>query len=242
MNILYSIAFFTGFAGSFHCIGMCGPIALALPIGKLSFFEATISRILYNLGRILTYSVLGGAFGFFGKTLFVAGFQQQLSIFIGLLMMCFIFPNRLFSWSPFQKMTHFLTGTFRKVFPIKSPLGFIFLGLLNGLLPCGFVYMALAGASATSTPIEGAIFMAFFGLGTAPMMFSLGLLPKFFTLNLRQKINKYLPIYTVILAFIFIFRGMNLDVPYLSPKLKKMPNSHSIPVCHSIKNIELTPK
>jgi sulfite exporter TauE/SafE len=231
MNILYSIAFITGFAGSFHCVGMCGPIALALPIGKLSFWEATISRILYNLGRILTYSVLGGAFGFFGKTIFVAGFQQQLSIFIGLLMMCFIFPNRLFAWSPFQK-----------VFPIKSPLGFIFLGLLNGLLPCGFVYMALAGASATSTPIEGAIFMAFFGLGTAPMMFSLGLLPKFFTLNLRQKINKYLPIYTVILALIFIFRGMNLGVPYLSPKLEKVPISHSIPVCHSIKNIEITPK
>lgn len=235
MNILYYIAFMTGLAGSFHCIGMCGPIALALPVGKLSFFEANISRILYNFGRILTYSVLGGAFGYFGKTLFVAGFQQQLSILIGLLMMGLILPNRLIAWSPFQRLTHLLTATFKKVFPLKSPLGFVLLGLLNGLMPCGFVYLALVGASATSTPTEGAIFMAFFGFGTAPMMFSIGILPKFLTLNFRQKINKYLPIYTFLLAIFFIFRGLNLDIPYLSPKFDKTPISQSVPMCHSIK-------
>lgn len=235
MNILFSIAFMTGLAGSFHCIGMCGPIALALPIGKLSFVQANISRLLYNLGRIFTYSVLGAAFGYFGKTLFVAGFQQQLSVLIGILMLCFIVSNRLISLKPFQKITHFLMTIFKKVFQIQSPLKFVFLGLLNGLLPCGFVYMALAGASATTTPIEGAIFMAFFGLGTAPMMFSVGLLPKFLSLNLRQKINKYLPIYSIILASFFIVRGMNLGIPYLSPKFEKVPINHSIPVCHTIK-------
>ena len=235
MNILFSIAFMTGLAGSFHCIGMCGPIALALPVGKRSFAKATISRVLYNLGRILTYSILGAAFGYFGKTFFIAGFQQQLSILIGILMFFFILPNKFLAWSPFQKMTHFLMATFRKVFPLNSPLGFIILGLLNGLLPCGFVYMALAGASATTTPIEGAIFMAIFGLGTAPMMFSIGFLPKFLTLNHRQKINKYLPIYSLLLASFFIIRGMNLGIPYLSPKFEKAPVHQSIPVCHSIK-------
>ena len=235
MNILFSIAFITGLAGSFHCVGMCGPIALALPVGKLSFVQANLSRLLYNFGRILTYSVLGAAFGYFGKTLFVAGFQQQLSILIGILMICFIVTNRINSWSPFQRITHFLMNTFKKVFPINSPLKFVFLGLLNGLLPCGFVYMALAGASATTTPFDGAIFMAFFGLGTAPMMFSIGILPKFLTLNHRQKINKYLPVYSLILACFFIVRGMNLGIPYLSPKFDKVPVNHSIPVCHTIK-------
>jgi uncharacterized protein len=235
MNILFSIAFITGLAGSLHCVGMCGPIALALPVGKLSYAQANISRLLYNFGRILTYSVLGAVFGYFGKALFVAGFQQQLSILIGISMMCFILPNRFLSWSPFQKMTHLLMATFRKVFPINSSLRFILLGLLNGLLPCGFVYMALAAASATTSPIDGAIFMAFFGLGTAPMMFSIGFLPRFLTLNHRQKINKYLPIYTSILAFLFILRGMNLGIPYVSPKFEKTPISQSIPVCHSVK-------
>jgi uncharacterized protein len=235
MNILFSIAFMTGLAGSFHCVGMCGPIALALPVGKLSSVEANTGRLLFNLGRILTYSILGAAFGYFGKTLFVAGFQQQLSILIGILMMCSVFPNRFISWRPFQKMTHLLMNAFKKVFPIKSSLGFLVLGLLNGLLPCGMLYMALAGASATSTPTEGAIFMAFFGLGTSPMMFSVSFLPKLLTMNHRQKINKYLPIYTVILASFFIFRGMNLGIPYFSPKFEKVPISQSIPECHSIK-------
>jgi hypothetical protein len=235
MNILYSIAFMTGLAGSFHCIGMCGPIALALPVGKLNFLAANISRFLYNLGRILTYSLLGAAFGYFGKTLFVAGFQQQLSICIGFLMLLFIFPNRLISWSPFQKLTNLLKGNFKKLFPIVSPLGFVFLGFLNGLLPCGFVYLALAGASATATPIEGAFFMAFFGFGTAPMMFSISILPKYLTLNFRQKINRYLPIYTLLLAIYFIVRGLNLDIPFLSPSFEKMPISQSMPMCHSTK-------
>ncbi len=235
MNILFSVAFMTGLVGSFHCLGMCGPIALALPVGKLSMTQAFISRLLYNLGRILMYSVLGATFGYFGKTMFVAGFQQQLSILIGILMMCFMFPNRLFDWSPFQKITHLLMGTFRKVFPINSPLGFVLLGLLNGLLPCGFVYIALAGASATTTPIKGAIFMASFGLGTAPMMFSMGFLQKFITANFRQKINTLLPKYTLFLALFFIIRGMNLGIPYLSPKFEKAPVSRTITVCHSIK-------
>jgi uncharacterized protein len=234
MNILFSIAFMTGLAGSFHCVGMCGPIAIALPVGKLSFFEATMGRLLYNVGRIVTYSILGAGFGYFGESLFVGGFQQQLSILIGITMLCFMIPNRIIAWSPFQKLAGYLTNTFRKIFPIKSPLGFILLGLLNGLLPCGMLYVALAGASATTSPTEGAMFMAFFGLGTAPMMFSIGFLPKFLSLKNRQKINKYLPIYTFILAFFFIIRGMNLGIPYLSPKFEKVPISKSIPVCHTL--------
>lgn len=235
MNILFSVAFLTGLAGSFHCIGMCGPIALALPVGRLSLFHATISRILYNLGRITTYGILGTAFGYFGKKLFVAGFQQQLSVLIGIFMIFSILPNRLFTWNPFQKLTHFLMATFKKIFPINSPFGFIFLGLLNGLLPCGFVYTALAGASATSTPTEGAIFMIFFGLGTAPMMFSIGILPKFISQKFRLNINKYLPIYTLFLAIFFVVRGLNLGIPHLSPKFEKTPVIQSIPVCHTIK-------
>jgi uncharacterized protein len=235
MNILYSIAFMTGLAGSFHCLGMCGPIALALPVGKLSTLQATLSRIIYHFGRIFTYSLLGFIFGFFGKTLFVAGFQQQLSIFIGLLIFLFIFPNRLLAWSPFQKITQYLTRTFRRVFPLNSPLSFLFLGLLNGLLPCGLVYVALAGAAASVTPFQGSIFMALFGLGTAPMMFSVSVLPKFLTLNVRQKINKYLPIYTFLLAVFFVIRGMNLGIPYVSPKFEKQSITQNIPTCHTVK-------
>ena len=70
MNLLFPVALMTGLAGSFHCVGMCGPIALALPIGNRSVFEAALSGILYNLGRIITYGVLGAIFGYFGKTIY----------------------------------------------------------------------------------------------------------------------------------------------------------------------------
>jgi len=230
MNILFSIAFMTGLAGSFHCIGMCGPIALALPVGKRSLIQANLSRILYNFGRILTYSALGAIFGYFGKTLFLIGFQHQLSILMGILMLGFIAPNKLLSWNFTHKITSQLTNLFRKGLLHKSTFTFLLLGLLNGLLPCGFVYMALA-ASATTGPFEGAIFMAFFGLGTAPMMFSISFLPQILTLNHRQKINKYLPIYTFFLATFFIIRGLGI----LTPTPDKDAHNSEIPVCRTMK-------
>lgn len=222
----------TGLAGSFHCVGMCGPIALALPFGKLSPIQATLSRVLYNVGRICTYGILGYIFGYFGSQIFVAGFQQQLSIFIGILMLVFIIPNKIGTFNPLQGLSNFLKKNLSSFFNTKSLIGFWFIGILNGLLPCGTVYLALAGATATSTPIEGAMFMSFFGLGTAPLMFSLSILPKFLTLRSRQKINKLLPVYSFILASFFIIRGLNLGIPYISPKFENVPISQKIPVCH----------
>lgn len=232
MNILFSIAFMTGLAGSFHCVGMCGPIALALPVGKLTYVQATLSRILYNLGRIITYSTFGYVFGYFGSQLFVAGFQQQLSISIGLLMILFIIPSKLAAFNPFLKIVHLLQKSLGGFLSSKSLIGFLTLGILNGLLPCGMVYVALASAMATSSPLEGAIFMALFGLGTAPLMFSVSILPKFLSLNARKTINKYLPVYSFLLAIFFIVRGLNLGVPYLSPKFEKTASNQNLSVCH----------
>ncbi|MBB6004086.1 sulfite exporter TauE/SafE family protein [Arcicella rosea] len=232
MNILFSIAFMTGLAGSFHCVGMCGPIALALPVGKLSTIQATFARVLYNLGRIITYGTLGYIFGYFGGEFFVAGFQQQLSISIGVLMLMLMIPSKSIHFNPFHRITSILKKSVGSLLNTHSLISFLILGVLNGLLPCGTVYLALAGATATTSPIEGAIFMALFGLGTAPLMFSVSILPKFLSLNVRQKINKFLPIYSFILASFFIFRGLNLGIPYISPKFEKVPISQQIPICH----------
>ncbi|MDR6560757.1 MULTISPECIES: sulfite exporter TauE/SafE family protein [unclassified Arcicella] len=232
MNVLFSIAFMTGLAGSFHCVGMCGPIALALPVGKLSYIQATLSRIFYNLGRTVTYGILGYIFGYFGGQIFVAGFQQQLSISIGLLMLIFMIPNKLITFYPFQKIPSLIKRSFGSLINTHSLINFAFLGMLNGLLPCGTVYLALAGATVTTSPIEGAIFMAFFGLGTSPLMFSVSILPKFLSLTARQKINKYLPVYSFVLASFFIVRGLNLGIPYISPKFEKVPLSQKITDCH----------
>ena len=235
MNLLFSIAFITGLAGSFHCVGMCGPIALALPVGNRSSLEVALSRILYNLGRIVTYSALGASFGYFGKTIYIAGYQQQLSILVGVFILLSIFSTHLTVFMPFQKFSNNIVFFLKKLFKTKSILSFLALGIVNGLLPCGLVYLSLAGAAASSSPVEGAMFMAFFGLGTAPMMFSISILPKFLSFSNRQKINKYLPVYTIFLALFFVLRGLNLGIPYMSPKFKKQTASQGIPVCHNIK-------
>jgi uncharacterized protein len=235
MNTLNSIAFLTGLVGSFHCVGMCGPIALALPVGGQSVWQATINRLLYNLGRILTYSTLGAIFGYFGRSIFIAGYQQQLAILVGILLLFSMFPVRLFVGLPIYKITNKIIHFIKKLFAVKSAIGFLMLGIANGLLPCGMVYMALAGATISNSPIDGAIFMVFFGVGTAPMMFSVSFLPKFLTLNMRQKINKYIPVYTFLFAILFVARGLGLGIPYFSPKMFNETKSKSISICNSPK-------
>ena len=95
-------------------------------------------------------------------------------------------------------------------------------GIINGFLPCGFVYVALAGAMTTGDFISGALFMSLFGLGTIPIMLGTSLVGKFVTRGLRSKMNKLIPVFAIVLAIIFILRGLSLGIPYLSPPEKKL--------------------
>lgn len=235
MDVFYSIALITGLASSFHCVGMCGPIALALPTGRLSWPQELLAKSLYNFGRILTYSSLGIIFGFLGKKIFLAGFQQNFSIFIGVFLILSLFSKTITGISFFHKFSQTISGFIRNLLPQKSLSKFLYLGIANGLLPCGMVYIALAGASATASVTQGAIFMALFGLGTAPLMFAISILPKFLSLRSRQVINKYLPTYTMLLGLFFIVRGLGLGLPYISPKFEKSISGKTITVCHNTK-------
>lgn len=233
--MLNLVAFFTGLAGSFHCIGMCGPIALALPIGGQTQWEAALSRLTYNFGRIITYSILGGVFSVFGLTFVLAGLQQYLTLVIGILMFLFVFSNQYDSFGPIRKITQSITLAFRPLLKSKSKTRFFYLGIVNGFLPCGFVYLALVGSLAANSMVESALFMSFFGLGTAPMLFFISIIPKYLSNKVRQNINKYLPAYTIILAVFFVLRGLNLGIPYLSPKFEKQESKSTITNCHTIK-------
>ena len=161
-------AFTMGLLGSFHCVGMCGPLALSLPLNNNSFWSKFSGGLLYNAGRIVTYSLFGLVFGIIGKSVALFGFQQWLSIILGVLIIFFvILPKRVTSFSK----NNFVINYFEK---IRSSLGKLFLkknysslfsiGLLNGLLPCGLVYMAAAGAVATGDIVNSIFFMAFFVL------------------------------------------------------------------------------
>jgi len=215
-------AFLMGLLGSFHCIGMCGPIALSLPLQNTQS-QKILGALNYNSGRIVTYSVFGLFFGIIGKTFVLFGYQQWLSILLGAAILVFMFlPSKFSSF----KNKNFILDFFSKVrqsiallFQQKNYKSLFFIGLLNGLLPCGLVYMAAAFAVAAGNILNSILFMAFFGLGTLPMMWTIAFFGNYISAGIRQKIRKAYPFVTAALACLLILRGMGLNIPYISPDL-----------------------
>jgi sulfite exporter TauE/SafE len=103
---------------------------------------------------------------------------------------------------------------------------------LNGLLPCGLVYVAIAGAISSGDAISGMLFMILFGLGTFPAMFAATIFGRFINLNIRKKINQAIPALAVVLAVLFILRGLSLGIPYISPKISAQTINQTEMECH----------
>ncbi|MHB0755052.1 sulfite exporter TauE/SafE family protein [Polaribacter sp. M15] len=210
-----------GLLGSFHCIGMCGPIAFMLPVDRQNSVKSFFQIISYHLGRLFTYSLIGLLFGFLGKGFYFFGFQQQLSIIVGVLMiLTIIFPKILQKLSVSKKIS-------TVVLKIKNSLGkelkkkgndtFFTIGFLNGFLPCGLVYMAVFGAITTSNAFTGSLYMFLFGLGTIPLMTAFVYLGNFTKGNFKKNIQKAIPTMVVFIGALFILRGLGLGIPYISP-------------------------
>lgn len=215
-------AFVMGAVGSFHCIGMCGPLALALPLKDDSLFSKFTGALIYNSGRIVTYSLFGLLAGSIGQGFSFFGFQQSLSIAAGSLIVLLVILPKLF---PSVFKTNNITGRFfektRQKFGLlffkKNQSTLFAIGFLNGLLPCGLVYLAIAGATATGSIANGVLFMAVFGAGTLPVMWGIAFWGNFINLQVRQKIRKAYPYMMMLMACLLILRGMGLGIPYISP-------------------------
>jgi len=215
-------AFILGLLGSFHCVGMCGPIAFMLPVDRNNTYKKVTQISLYHVGRLLSYSIMGLVFGLIGKGLNLFGFQQQLSIIIGVVMIIVI----LIPYKTFNKY-NVSKPIYKVISKVKSALGaalkkktsdtFLTIGFLNGFLPCGLVYMAVFGAIAGGNAAEGSLYMAFFGLGTIPLMTTAIYFSNFLKGAMRQKIQKAIPVFVVLIGVLFILRGLGLGIPYISP-------------------------
>jgi sulfite exporter TauE/SafE len=220
--MLYS-AFVVGLLGSFHCLGMCGPLVLALPVNAQNKAKALSGRLLYNSGRIVTYSLVGLIMGMFGQSLSFVSSQQALSLAVGILiLMLILLPSQVsqkFNFmSPIARFTSKVKQQFALQFRKKTYRAYFFTGMLNGLLPCGLVYIALAGTIATGNSVEGMAYMALFGLGTLPMMLAVSFAGQYITLQWRSRLTKLVPVFTIVIACLFILRGLNLGIPMLSPE------------------------
>lgn len=210
-----------GLLGSFHCVGMCGPIAFMLPIDRKNKLKGFLQILSYHLGRLFSYSLIGLLFGFLGKSFYFFGLQQQLSIIVGVSMILVIIFPTFFSKVNFSKNIN------KVIFKVKDALGkelkkkrndtFFTIGFLNGFLPCGLVYMAVFGALATTNAFSGSLYMFIFGLGTIPLMTSVVYLGNFAKGNFRRNIQKAIPIVVVVIGVLFVLRGLGLGIPYVSP-------------------------
>ena len=216
----YWTALLLGFLGSLHCAGMCGPLALALPGNPNNKRSFVLGRLAYNTGRLLTYSILGVIFGIVGKSLFTLGFQRGLSLLLGVALIASIFASRLSVFSaPISRLVTWPKFPMSALLKSRSSAALAGLGMLNGLLPCGLVYVACASATTRGDIPGAALYMALFGLGTFPMMLGISMSGRLFPLSFRLRIQKAIPVTVFILGALLILRGMALRILYLSPDL-----------------------
>lgn len=223
-----------GLISSFHCVGMCGPLALALPVRHLSGAGQNLALVLYNSGRVATYATLGLIFGLAGRRLYVAGWQQWFSIVAGIFILFIALQYFLFRkrWQPawLQAFYQAVQGWMARFLKSRKISAFFLLGMANGLLPCGMVYLAIAGALTSQQVMAGMFFMIAFGLGTIPAMMALSFFGWRINIRFRQRINGAIPYIMGLVAAILILRGLNLGIPFISPVLAHAPGTAS--GCH----------
>ncbi|PKP28880.1 MAG: hypothetical protein CVU01_02775 [Bacteroidetes bacterium HGW-Bacteroidetes-18] len=236
-------ALILGLAGGFHCVGMCGPIAFIIPVNRSSTSSLIFQTFLYHFGRLLSYSIIGFLFGFIGKGLYLAGFQQRLSILMGVIMiLAIIIPVSIFNKYNFSKPLYKIIAKVKQNLGIylnkKTNKALFSIGFFNGLLPCGLVYIAVIGSISTGNPVDGALYMALFGAGTIPMMTAAVLLGNFVSVSLRTKFQKIIPVFVIIIGLLFILRGLGLGIPYISPSDAKLQPSNDPKICLTIEKTD----
>ena len=222
--LLVLITGFTiGVFGSFHCVGMCGPLALSLPIHQLTIFNKSMAIGLYNLGRSFSYASMGIVFGLLGMSFSLFKLQQWLSIGAGSVILLFLIMNYLGSYrvNIFSQLSHQVKTKLSDYLQTdKTPSTYFSIGMVNGFLPCGLVYVAIVTAIATGTILKSSLTMFAFGIGTIPIMALTMIFGKFVSINLRNKLNKMTPYLIMCVAILLILRGLNLGIPFISPLLE----------------------
>jgi sulfite exporter TauE/SafE len=228
-TLTFTMALLMGFTGSLHCAGMCGPIMWVLPFQLFTGYRKILALTLYHAGRISVYALLGIILHSF-RSLFEPRLQQYVSVALGISLLIIgilsFLPNNSLKlnmpWAAYvKKHLGRVVG--------RPHMGMITLsGILNGLLPCGLVYMALSASVTATSPAQSALMMYAFGLGTMPMLLSITLLKARLSFLKTNHIRKMIPVVVFSFGCLFVLRGMNLGIPYLSPKV--------VVSCHEIKS------
>ena len=216
--------FTLGIAGSLHCVGMCGPLSLALPVHHFSKAQKFVSLFLYQTGRVVTYSILGLLFGLAGRRIYIAGYQQWFSIAMGILVLAlallYFVQHKTIQLKFLNHFYFFVQKQISRLLKsANGPPGFFLMGLANGLLPCGMIYMALAATLTFTEVWQSVAFMALFGAGTLPAMMIVGYAGQMIKSDWRNYLRNLVPVFISLMGVLLILRGMNLGIPFISPEL-----------------------
>jgi sulfite exporter TauE/SafE len=219
-NMQLWTAFLLGLAGSLHCAGMCGPLMLALAKARPSTMGQATGRVFYHIGRAASYCLLGVMAGFLSHIVAPAGFQRWLSVTLGAALIAgLLISARVPLVAPVLKWVAWLKGSLQWLLSRNSLMSQMTMGALNGLLPCGLVYVAAAGAAATGHPLTGAAYMALFGLGTWPMLLGIHFVGQRLPLPSRLSLGRITRAAVLLMAVLLILRGLELGIPFVSPDL-----------------------
>ena len=215
-------AFLMGLASSLHCIGMCGPLSLAMPVAGLSKSQKTINAACYQAGRILTYTGLGALTGMLGKAFFPGEYQQTFSILAGLMIVItavgYYAGRKAGRLSLLNGFYQFLSRLlFKLISKAQRPGGALLFGMANGLLPCGMVYLAAMASLASGSAGQSVLFMMVFGVGTLPAMVLVMTAGRLINRSRYPWVGRMAPVMITLAGLLLIVRGLNLGIPYLSP-------------------------
>lgn len=236
MNLLQVIVagLVLGMGSSLHCIGMCGPLSLLLPVHHYSTTKRIAAIILYQMGRVITYMILGLMIGLAGRSFWLSGYQQILSIVAGSLVIFFAilyYIHRVRINIPIiTSWYRFVQSLIMKTITAKTGLfNFLLMGAANGLLPCGMVYLAAIASMGLSELLQSVALMGAFGFGTMPAMMLVGFGGRWISVKHRLSIKNVMPFFVAVTGALLILRGLNLGIPFISPQA--IPGS-SVIICH----------
>jgi len=205
-------AFIIGLAGSLHCVGMCGPLMISLKSN-----QSRQSFAVYHLGRLLVYSSLGLSFGIIGQGLVLLDAQRALAIATGALIIILYALPATRKW--FEKKyyeSRWFTAIRKRMNTYFTSGGKWFAaGALNGLIPCGLIYLALGGSLILANPMLGAGFMFLFGLGTLPALVLVGFFERLIPVGWKKKFSGIYSVVAIVAGGILLFRGLS-DYPTIN--------------------------
>ncbi|MBU3744274.1 MAG: sulfite exporter TauE/SafE family protein [Sediminibacterium sp.] len=217
-------ALILGAISSFHCVGMCGPLVLGLPVAQLPASQRFAGLWIYHAGRVSTYMLIGIIMGIVGRQISLAGWQQVFSLLLGCGLIVYFISTRF--TKPFSIPTIFrplytrVQAYIIRMLQRPTLRSMLTMGMANGWLPCGMVYVAATGAMASGSWLGGAGFMMLFGLATVPILFLLSLIGQLVDASLRSRMRNIMSFTTLVIGIMLIIRGLNLHIPFISSMMQ----------------------